>query len=104
MARAKFSHLLGNAFLHIAIPVVLNTFGLLNTTWAKRSARLLGFLVRFCYRPGVRLVRENLAIAFPEKTVAEREKLLRQNFYHLMWVGVDFLRLLRHPDRLEEML
>ena len=104
MAHTKFSHLLGNAFLHVAIPLVLNTFGQLNAAWTRRFARLLGALVRICYRPGTRLVRENLAIAFPEKSAAECEKLLRKNFFHLMWVGLDFLRLLRHPERLEEML
>ncbi|MBR0459929.1 MAG: lysophospholipid acyltransferase family protein, partial [Victivallales bacterium] len=100
----KASHWFVNALLEVILPLVLNTFGRLSSNGARRCARVLGWFLHTFYRPGVRLVRANLRVAFPELPEEKIRKLTRKNFLHTAWLGIDFLRLLHNPRLLDEFL
>ncbi len=100
----KALHWLVNALLEILLPLVLNTFGRLSANGARRCARILGWFLHTFYRPGVRLVRANLRVAFPELSEVEIRALARKNFLHTAWLGIDFLRLLHNPRLLDEFI
>jgi len=66
-----------------------------------RLGRLAGALVRaFGFR--IEVARANLELAFPEKSLHEREKLLRQSFEELGVLWLELLRLFYRFDRFVE--
>ena len=57
------------------------------------------------FHPGlVRLVDANLAVAFPELGQRERRRLALASLRHLLWNGVEIVKLLKHPERIAEMV
>lgn len=57
------------------------------------------------FHPGLlRLVEANLAVAFPELKHHERRRLALASLRHLLWNGVEIIKLLRHPERIAEMV
>jgi KDO2-lipid IV(A) lauroyltransferase len=67
---------------------------LLNLLPKRFAEVLMRFLAWLLHALGVRrsIARENLAIAFPELSVAERNALARRNYLHLGTCAADFLR------------
>lgn len=59
---------------------------------ADALGRGLGRLYRFVDRRRRRLVARNLALAFPEKTAAEREAISREVFAHFGAIAADLVR------------
>ena len=57
------------------------------------------------FHPGLlRLVEANLAVAFPELKHHGRRRLALASLRHLLWNGVEIIKLLRHPERIAEMV
>ena len=78
--------------------------GRLSDKGAKRLAGFVAFLMRLFYRPGVKLIRTNLALAFPNCPKDEIRRLSNSNLTHLAWNWIDFLRILRNPALVEKLM
>lgn len=77
--------------------------GWLPYRWLPAVARGLAVPLRLA--PGVRqLILANLAVAFPEKTAAERVRLFRANCTHLVLTFLESLWFDRHPGRLKALV
>ena len=90
-------------------PVTAAAFGLglrlagwLGEGGADRLARLAAWAMRLASPQMRRTVRANLALAFPEKTREERQAIARASFYHMARNGIEFLRVMRAPERVAE--
>jgi KDO2-lipid IV(A) lauroyltransferase len=49
------------------------------------------------FSPRWRVAALNLSIAFPEKSEAERKKILGETYDHLVWTGIEFIVLQKNP-------
>ena len=52
----------------------------------------------------MKLLRANIAVAFPELGKKERNDLAKKNVFHCTWNWIDFIRLLRHPERINDFI
>lgn len=87
-------------FLRMGTEVLSRFAGLLPLRSLPRLAAVCGALIR-CWPPARRLVRTNLAIAFPEKSGAERERLAVAAVRNLILTFLEFFWFARHPERLK---
>jgi KDO2-lipid IV(A) lauroyltransferase len=65
----------------------------LGPTRAIAAARRVGDLVRLVDRRHRRVAEENLAAALPERSAAERDRIVRECFRNLLRIGVELLLL-----------
>ncbi len=65
-------------------------------------AGAVGRMAWFLARDTRRAMRAQLAIAFPEKTAAEREAIARASLVHLAWLAAEVVTLPRWRDQLAE--
>ena len=100
----KLQHKVVNAALAALLPPVLMLAGFLTDGGARRLAGFLAFCVSVLYRPGMRLVRANLQVAFRDKGEAEIRALARENVFNMSWNWIDFLRILRRPEAVERLV
>ena len=68
-----------------------------------RFARMLALALR-CVPSFRKLTLANLAVAFPEKSRAERRRIWRENCAHLALTFLEFLWFDRHPERLKTLV
>ncbi len=101
---SKLQHRVVNAVLAALLPPVLLLAGLLTDGGARCLAGLLAFCVSVLYRPGRKLVKANLRVAFRDKGDAEIRALARENAFNTAWNWIDFLRILRHPATVERLV
>ncbi|MFQ5816677.1 MAG: lysophospholipid acyltransferase family protein [Terriglobia bacterium] len=88
-----------------AARVLLGALSTVPRRTARRVGAAVGFLVYVFHRRLRRVGRRNLALAFPERSAAEREKLLRGEFRHLGWLLAEFARFPRlTPANIEEVI
>ena len=98
--KSKFT----DALIGAIVPTLLFLCGGLSDRSAKRMAVFVAALMRFFYRPGVKLIRTNLALAFPDASAEEIRRLSNSNLTHLAWNWIDFLRILRNPTLVESLM
>jgi len=68
---------------YFALRAVMRTFRALPLAWALRAAAAVALVAYAVARPLRRVGMTNLAIAFPERTLAERRRILRASFANL---------------------
>ena len=98
--KSKITDALIGAIVH----ALLFLCGGLSDKGARRLARLVAVVLRVFYRPGVRLIRTNLALAFPDYPEDEIRRLSNSNLTHVAWNWIDFLRILRKPSLVESLM
>ena len=90
--------------LSILFPVLLETVGRLPDAFSRRLAAFCAFIFRIFNWSGMKLLRANLSVAFPERSMDEIDSLVRKNVFHCVWNWIDFIRLLKHPERAEDFI
>ncbi|ULJ70173.1 lipid A biosynthesis lauroyl acyltransferase [Wielerella bovis] len=58
----------------------------------QKIARVVGFLCYWLVVPRRKVGQRNLALCFPEKSAAEREQILREHFYHMALLVLEYGR------------
>jgi KDO2-lipid IV(A) lauroyltransferase len=90
------------AIRSVLVRLVLRLLGLLPLALALRLGGAAGRLAYRLARDTRRLALEHLALAFPEKTAAEREQLARDMFVHLGRSTTELASIRWYDARLEE--
>ncbi len=93
-----------NALLGVLLPLLLFCVGSLSDKGSRRLASFFAALMRLFYRPGVKLIRANLRVAFPNYPEDEIHRLSNENLRHLAWNWIDFLRILKKPSLVDSMM
>ncbi|MBQ7650466.1 MAG: lysophospholipid acyltransferase family protein [Victivallales bacterium] len=93
-----------DALIGAIVPVLLFLCGGLSDKGARCLAGFVAALMRLFYRPGVKLIRTNLALAFPDASEEEIRGLSNSNLTHVAWNWIDFLRILRKPSLVESLM
>ena len=86
------------------VPTLLFLFGGVSDRGAKRLAKFVAGMMRLFYRPGIRLIRANLSLAFPNYPEDEIRRLSNANLMHLAWNWIDFLRILKNPSLVDRLM
>jgi KDO2-lipid IV(A) lauroyltransferase len=89
-----------DALFNALLPPLLWLLGRCSERSLGRIAALAANLARIVHPGGHRLIEANLAIAFPELPVKARRRLARDNMRQTIWMGLDVISHLRHPERL----
>ncbi len=97
-------HPILNKFLTGFLWIAIRFAGCLGTNGVRRTARFVARLIRVFYPRGVKLVHANIQTAFPQFSKEEQWKITHENLVSTVWAWLDFLRLLRHPDILPDLL
>ncbi|MBQ7178139.1 MAG: hypothetical protein IJS08_12055 [Victivallales bacterium] len=100
----KTSHRLLDRVLSFLFPILLWAVGGVSNTTSRRLASFGAFLFRAFNWGGMKLLRANIAVAFPELGEKERNALARKNVFHCTWNWIDFIRLLKHPERINDFI
>ncbi|ULJ63414.1 lipid A biosynthesis lauroyl acyltransferase [Wielerella bovis] len=58
----------------------------------QKIARVVGFLCYWLVVPRRKVGQRNLALCFPEKSAVEREQILREHFYHMALLVLEYGR------------
>lgn len=74
----------GHYVVYLLVRVVISIVQALSLETAMTLARVLGWLLADVLRIRRRLVDENLAAAFPQKSQAERDQIAREQYEHLL--------------------
>ena len=90
--------------LSIMFPILLGTVGRISNTASRRLASFCAILFRAFNWGGMKLIRANIAVAFPEMNEKERNSLAKRNVFHCIWNWLDFIRLLKHPERVGDFI
>ena len=69
---------------------ILKLLGKLPHSALRALARLLGWLCYWLVAPRRKVGQTNLALCFPEKSQAERDRILRQHFYHMALLVLEY--------------
>ena len=80
------------------MPLVTKLFGNLSVKWVRRWARFFYYLTWPFTRQIRKVIRANLAIAFPELGKLERNNLSKKNLQYIFELGLDWLHFLSHPE------
>ncbi|HQL08224.1 MAG TPA: lysophospholipid acyltransferase family protein [Lentisphaeria bacterium] len=89
-----------DAMMNALLPPLLWVVGCCSGRTLRRIAALGANLARVFYPGGLRLIAANLAIALPELTAPARRRLAVDNLMHTLWMGLDVISNLSHPERL----
>ena len=91
--------------LFVGVRLALGTLRALPLTWAMRVTELVTLAVYVVARPLRRVGMINLAIAFPERSLGERRRILRQSMLNLGRMAAELAHLDRlGPEELREMV
>ena len=90
--------------LSIMFPILLGTVGRLSNAGSRRLASFCAMMFRTFNWGGMKLIRANIAVAFPEKDEKERNLLAKNTVFNCVWNWIDFIRLLRHPERIHDFI
>jgi len=93
-------HPIRSAFVSMLTTPVLVLFGWLSPRAAWRLACFAGFIMRLFRTSSYKIACANIRIAFPEKSDAEVEALVREYLKHTTVTGLEVIRLIRHPETL----
>ncbi len=104
MKRPNFAHRLQYAFLDAGSAALIFLVGICPLALARLLVSTVVFLGRFLCPGLVRLVDANLAVAFPNMQDAERRRLALASLRHILWNGVETIKLLRHPEHISDMV
>ncbi|MBR6374229.1 MAG: lysophospholipid acyltransferase family protein [Victivallales bacterium] len=85
--------------LSIMFPILLGTVGHLSNAGSRRLASFCAMMFRAFNWGGMKLIRANIAVAFPELSKKGRNSLAKKNVFNCVWNWIDFIRLLKHPER-----
>ena len=87
-----------DAITNMMTPSLVSVIGALSDTGADKLARFAAKMIRFFNINAYKKICANLKIAFPEWTEAQRNGLAFRNAVHTVRFGIDFLRVLKHPE------
>ena len=92
-------------FEYWAVWLLVGVLGVLPRGAARKMGAGIGALA-YTLLPRLRRVgRQNLAMAFPEKTLPEREAILRRVYRHLGWLLAEFCQMRRYtPENTRDFL
>ncbi len=83
-------------FEFIAVWTILRAFGALPRPIARLAGGAVGAVARWCLPRLSRVGLRNLELAFPEKTEAERRRILRRLYRNLGWQLAEFCLMARY--------
>lgn len=86
----------------LLLPAFVRLLATLPRGLAMAIGTLVGRVGWFVARGTRKLMVAHLGIAFPNKTLAEREAVARASFVHLAWVGAEMVSIRSYDARLEE--
>lgn len=87
-----------DAIMNMMTPPLVSVVGSLSDTSADKLSNAIAKVIRLLNINAYKNIRANLAVAFPEKTDDERRELAFRNAVHTVRFGIDFLRVLKHPE------
>ena len=87
-----------DAIMNMMTPPLVSVVGSLSDTSADKLSNAIAKVIRLLNINAYKNIRANLAVAFPEKTDDERRELAFRNAVHTVRFGIDFLRILKHPE------
>jgi len=76
-------------FLVISIILLLK---IVPFSWGHSITKIFSFLIRKVFNYRIKTVRDNLEMAFPEKSIHERENLLSDVYYNFAALWLEFLQ------------
>lgn len=89
---------------NLLTPPVLACLGALSDKSAMRLARLTASLTCLARTQAWKQADANLQIAFPQLSQAERQALLKSSLVNAALTGLEVMRLIRHPQRLKDIV
>lgn len=104
MKRPNFAQRLQCTLLDTGSAVLVFLIGICPLALARLLVCTVVFLARFLQPGQIRLVNANLAVAFPSMQASERRRLALASLRHILWNGVETIKLLRHPERISDMV
>lgn len=81
------------------MPLLLFVVGNFSDGASRRLAKCLSWLFCLFSRSGMKLIRSNLKVAFPEMDKKSISSMSRKVVFNSVWNWIDFIRLIRHPER-----
>src|SRR5277367_2361779 len=79
-----------------AVWALIRILGALPRSWARAAGAAIGAIAYPLLARLRNVGRRNLELAFPEKTSAEREQILRRLYRHLGWLLAEFCQMPRY--------
>ncbi len=87
-----------DAIMNMMTPPLVSVVGSLSDKSADKLSKALASVIKFLNIGAYKNIRANLKVAFPEKTDEERRELAYRNAVYTVRFGIDFLRVLKHPE------
>ena len=89
----------------LALRFVMSVLAVLPLSWALRVTEAIAFVVYLVARPLRRVGMRNLALAFPERSVTERRRILRASFLNHGRMAAELAHVARlDPEAIREMV
>lgn len=87
-----------DAITNMMTPPLVSVVGSLSDSAAEKFARALAKIFMTLNLNAYKKICANLQVAFPEWSDEQRQELARRNAVHTLRFGIDFLRVLKHPE------
>ncbi|MBP5673755.1 MAG: lysophospholipid acyltransferase family protein [Victivallales bacterium] len=87
-----------DAIVNMMTPPLVSVVGGLSDSGAEKLAHFAAKIIRFFNINAYKNIHANLKVAFPEWTEEQRNELAFRNAVHTVRFGIDFLRILKHPE------
>ncbi|MBO7622316.1 MAG: hypothetical protein J6T06_17545, partial [Victivallales bacterium] len=87
-----------DAIMNMMTPPLVSVVGSLSDKSADKLSKALASVIKLLNIGAYKNIRANLNVAFPEKTDEERRDLAYRNAVYTVRFGIDFLRVLKHPE------
>ena len=91
-----------DAITNMMTPLLVSIVGGLSDSGTERLARFAAKTIRLFNIDAYKKICANLKVAFPEWTDEQRKELAFRNVVHTVRFGIDFLRILKHPELVKE--
>ena len=87
-----------DAIMNMMTPPLVSVVGSFSDASADRLATFVAKAIRLFNIGAYKNIRANLHVAFPDMAEDERRELAFRNVVHTVRFGIDFLRVLKHPE------
>jgi len=93
-----------DAIMNMMTPPLVAVVGSLSDQSAEKLARVVAKGIRLFNLNAYKNIRANLNVAFPDMTDEQRRDLAFRNAIHTVRFGIDFLRILKHPELVQSLV
>ena len=87
-----------DAIMNMMTPPLVSVVGSLSDSSADKLSKAIAKVIRLFNIGAYKNIRANLNVAFPEMAEDGRRELAFRNAVHTVRFGIDFLRVLKHPE------